>query len=529
MNLEIKRQLINFYDKDVWEHLTVGEHLKMWSNTYADRVAVVDENEELTYRQLKDEVDCYANGLLNQGFCKGDKVLFQLPNSKEFIIILFAMMSIGVIPVIILMGHRYSEVKGILNKTNAKAYIGINRYLGFSYEDMVSNIIEDTKEDLQVYLIGETEKYEKLCTLRQNRKNKFVEELEYKETAIFLLSGGTTGFPKLIPNRHCEFIYLAKELANATDMNEDTVYLAALPMSHKFALCCPGMIGTLSKGGKVVTCRVSSPDEIIPLIEEHEVSIMALVPTLANMCIEYLKNDDADITSLKYIQIGGSVLDSNLAKKIQEEFNCKLLQLYGMSESLITCSRVLDDDYDRLHTQGKKLSEFDEARIVDENGKEVPDGDFGELIVRGPYTILEYYDSSKLNDTQFTEECFLRTGDRAAKLYGDNYKIVGRVLEMINRAGEKIVPSELENILLTNKNIREVQIVGIPDETLGEKIGVFILKGSTVLTLRDIRNYLLERGLASFKLPDEVQYVDQWPLTSVGKVDKSKLKQQMIK
>lgn len=147
----------------------------------------------------------------------------------------------------------------------------------------------------------------------------------------------------------------------------------------------------------------------------------------------------------------------------------------------------------------------------------------------GPYTILEYYDSSKLNDTQFTEECFLRTGDRAAKLYGDNYKIVGRVLEMINRAGEKIVPSELENILLTNKNIREVQIVGIPDETLGEKIGVFILKGSAVLTLRDIRNYLVERGLASFKLPDELQYIDQWPLTSVGKIDKNKLKQQMIK
>ena len=502
MNLDIKKQLIRFYDENVWEHLTVGEHLKMWSDTYADKVAVVDENEELTYRQLKDEVDCYANGLLNQGFHKGDKVLFQLPNSKEFIIVLFAMMSIGVIPVIILMGHRYSEIKGILNKTNAKAYIGMNRYLGFSYEDMVSKIMEDTKEDLQVYLIGETEKYQKLYALRQNRKNKFAEKLDYKETAIFLLSGGTTGFPKLIPNRHCEFVYLAKELANATDINEDTVYLAALPMSHKFALCCPGMIGTLSKGGKVVTCRVSSPDEIIPLIDEHEISIMALVPTLANMCIEYLKNDDADISSLKYVQIGGSVLDSNLATKIQEGFKCKLLQLYGMSESLITCSR---------------------------NGKEVPDGDFGELIVRGPYTILEYYDSSKLNDTQFTEEYFLKTGDRAAKLKGDNYKIVGRVLEMINRAGEKIIPSELENILLTNKNIREVQIVGIPDDTLGEKIGVFILRGNTALTLREIRNYLAERGLASFKLPDEVQYVDQWPLTNVGKVDKNKLKQQMIK
>lgn len=529
MNLEVKRQLIKFYDENVWEHLTVYEHLKIWSDKYADKIAVVDGDEKLTYEQLKFEVDCYANGLINQGFCKGDKILFQLPNSKEFIIVLFAMMSIGVIPIIILMGHRYSEINGILKMTGARAYIGVSKYLGFSYEDMLYKIIKDTKEDLQVYLIGKTDKYKSLYTLRQSDTSKFRrEKLDYKETAILLLSGATTGFPKLIPNRHCEFIYLAKELANATDTDQNTVYLTALPMSHKFTLCCPGMVGTLSKGGKVVTCRVSSPDEIIPLIEEEKVSNMALVPTLANLCIEYLKDDETDISSLKYIQIGGSVLDSNLAKKIEEGFNCKLLQLYGMSESLITCSRIFDNDDDRLNTQGKKLSEFDETLIINENGKEVTEGEFGELIVRGPYTILEYYGSSKLNDTQFTEEYFLKTGDRVAKLNGGNYKVVGRVMEMINRAGEKIVPSELENILLTNENIKEVQIVGIPDETLGEKIGVFILKGHTILTLREIRSYLIERGLASFKLPDEVQYVDQWPLTSVGKIDKNKLKKQII-
>lgn len=529
MNLNAKENLNKFYEENVWEPLTVGEHFKKWTDTYKDKVAIVDEDSELTYSQLQDEVDYYVNGLLTNGFKKGDKILVQLPNCKEFIILLFSMMSIGVIPVIILMGHRASEIKGILKKTNARAYIGVEKYLGFSYGNMISEVIEEVKVKINIYLIGDEGKYNSFYSLRLRGGNSQNEKLDYRDIAILLLSGGTTGVPKLIPNKHCEFIYLAKELANATDMNEDTVYLAALPMSHKFALCCPGMIGTFSKGGKVVTCRVSSPDEIIPLIEEQEVSIMALVPTLANMCIEYLRNDDSDISSLKYIQIGGSVLDSNLAKKIQEGFKCKLLQLYGMSESLITCSRVLDDDHDRLYTQGKKLSPFDEAMIVDENGKEVPDGVFGEMIVRGPYTILSYYNSEELDNECFTEECFLKTGDRAVKLENDNYKIVGRVLEMINRAGEKIVPSELENILLTNENIREVQIVGIPDENLGEKIGVFILKGNTVLTLRDIRNYLVERGLASFKLPDEVQYVDQWPLTSVGKVDKNKLKQQMIR
>lgn len=529
MNSKIKEELIRFYDENVWEPLTVGEHLRIWSERYANKIAIVDGDEEVTYRQFIEEVNCYANGFLSHGFRKGDKVLFQLPNSKEFITILFAMMSIGVIPVVILMGHRFSEIKGVLNETSAKAYIGMNRYLGFSYEDMITDVIENTKKELQVYLVGETSKYKKLDILKQNKEIRTREKLDYRETAILLLSGGTTGFPKLIPNRHCEFIYLAKKLSEATDMDENTVYLTALPMSHKFALCCPGMIGTLSKGGKVVICRVSSPDEIIPLVEERKVSIMALVPTLANMCVEYLKNDDTNISSLKYLQIGGSVLDANLAKKIQDGFNCKLLQLYGMTESVITCSRVWDNDYDRLNTQGKKLSEFDETYIIDENGKEVADGEYGELIVRGPYTILEYYGLSEQNIAQFTEEGFLKTGDRTAKLKGGNYKIVGRVVEMINRAGEKIIPSELENVLLTNENIREVQVVGIPDEAFGEKIGVFILKEDITLTLREIRKYLEEKGIASFKLPDELIYVDRWPLTNVGKVDKNKLKQQSIK
>ncbi|MGL5440736.1 MAG: (2,3-dihydroxybenzoyl)adenylate synthase [Filifactoraceae bacterium] len=529
MHLNTKEKLSKFYEENVWEHLTVGEHLNKWVDKYNDRIAIVDEDLQLTYRQLKDEVNHYANGLLENGFKKGDKILIQLPNCKEFIIVLFAMMSIGVIPVIVLMGHRTSEVKGILDKSDAKGYIGIDKYLSFSHKDMMTEVIEDLKINLQVYLLGNEGNYKSIYNLRSKNIVLQDQELNYKDVAILLLSGGTTGSPKLIPNKHCEFIYLAKELANVTNLNIESVYLTSLPMSHKFTLCCPGMIGTLSKGGKVVMCKVSSPDEIFPLIEEHKVTMTALVPTLANMCLEFLNNDESDITSLEYVQIGGSVLEASLAKRIQEIFNCQLLQLYGMSESLITCSRINDNEEERLNTQGKKLSQFDEVIIIDETGKEVPDGVFGEMIVRGPYTIVEYYNLEIENNSQFTNEYFLRTGDRAAKLENGNYKVVGRIAELINRAGEKIIPSEIEEILLTNNEIKDVKIVGLSDELLGERIGVFILEGNRKLTLKEIRNYLIERGLASFKLPDEIKYVEQWPLTSVGKVDKNKLKQQMFK
>lgn len=524
MNLNIKEKLNKFYEENAWEHLTVAEHLKIWTDAYSDKVALIDGDSELTYSQLKDEVDSYANGLLNDGFRKGDKILVQLPNCKEFIIILFAMMSIGVIPIIILTGHRSSEFKGILEKTKAKAYIGVDKYLGFCHRDMICEIIKDTKVDLKVYILGYAKNYKHFNDLRSKNTIKQKEKLDYRDIAILLLSGGTTGVPKLIPNKHCEFMYLAKELADVTGVNGESTYLTALPMSHKFSLCCPGMVGTLSKGGKVVICKVSSPDEIIPLIEEHKVTITALIPTLANMCIEFLVTDDSDISSLEYVQIGGSVLEPNLAKKIQEVLNCKLLQLYGMSESVITCSRIDDSEEERLYTQGKKLSAFDETRIIDEGGKEVPNGIFGELTVRGPYTISEYYNSEEVDDDRFSDEYFLKTGDRSVRLQNGNYKVVGRIVELINRAGEKIIPSELENILLTNDEIKEVQVVGIPDDILGEKIGVFILKDNKMFTLEEIRSYLREKGLAYFKLPDEVNYIDYWPLTNVGKINKNKLK-----
>ncbi|MBF1276292.1 MAG: AMP-binding protein, partial [Parvimonas micra] len=143
----------------------------------------------------------------------------------------------------------------------------------------------------------------------------------------------------------------------------------------------------------------------------------------------------------------------------------------------------------------------------------------------GPYTIYGYYNLSEVNEICMTEDCYFRTGDKARKLKDGNYQIVGRIKEIINRAGEKITPSELEEILLTHEHINSVQVVGIPDCLQGEAIAVFILNGNKELTLEEVRKFLISNNVADFKLPDKVKYIDAWPLTALGKIDRNKLKE----
>lgn len=525
MNFKIREQLEKYYDENIWEHITLGEALERWSEKYKNKIAVIDEDIELTYKKLNEEVDYYAEGLLNNGINKGDKVLLQLPNCAEFIIISFALFKVGAIPIMGLPAHRKREIKGILEKSEAKAYIAKDKYLGFSYIDMIREIQNEIDKKINVFILGEKEEYKSFHNLRwgnrisDSKKNK----ASYKDIGLLLLSGGTTGIPKLIPRRHTDYLYVAKECGKICKMNKDTVYLVSLPIAHNFPLGCPGVIGTLIYGGRVVICPTTSPDEIIPLIEDEEVTITGLVPAMANMCMEFLKIEEYDLSSLKVLQVGGSVLDSITAERIKNVFNCKLQQIFGIAEGLICCTD-LEDDIDIIYkTQGKPISKYDEIKIIDDNGEEVPDGEYGELIVRGPYTIYGYYNLKEVNVNCVTEDCYFKTGDKAKKLKNGNYQIVGRLKEMINRAGEKIIPSEIEEVLLKHKDIIEVQVVGVPDEILGEKIGVFIIKRNEEINLDEIRDYLKKNGLAHFKMPDIVKYVESWPLTSVGKIDKSRL------
>lgn len=528
MNIKIKEKLEDFYDKEVWNHLSLGDFLTKVSEKYGEKIAIVEEGNEYSYKDIEIISKKYAKGFLREGFKRGDKIVLQLPNSAELIFVIFALFKIGVVPIMSLPAHRKTEISGIIELSEAKAYIAKDRYLGFSYVNMIREIIGENNLDIKVFIQGDNEEFRQLTEMKEDEPIEDNESVDYKELGLLLLSGGTTGIPKLIPRRHCDYLYVAEYSGLRCGLNEESIYLAALPMSHNFPLGCPGIMGTLFYGGKIVICPTTSPDEIIPLIEEERVTITGLVPAMANMCIEFLEMDEYDISSLKLIQIGGSVLDHITAKKIERGFSCKLQQIFGIAEGLISTTSLDDDSETIYNTQGKPISEYDEVLIVDEEGKELPVEKYGELIVRGPYTIYGYYNLDEINKTCITEDCYFKTGDKARKLKDGNFQIVGRLKEMINRAGEKITPTELEEILLIHDKIEEVQVVGIPDQILGEKIGVFVLAGDNEITLNEIRTFLKEHGVAHFKLPDLVKKVDAWPLTSVGKISKETLRKSAL-
>jgi 2,3-dihydroxybenzoate-AMP ligase len=197
-----------------------------------------------------------------------------------------------------------------------------------------------------------------------------------------------------------------------------------------------------------------------------------------------------------------------------------------MAEGLLTCTR-LDDPPDVIdHTQGRPLCPSDEIRVVDEAGREVPAGAVGELITRGPYTLRGYYKAPETNAAAFTEDGFLRTGDLVRITPEGNLVVEGRVKDVINRGGEKIVSSEVEDLLLEHPAIVEAALVGVPDPIMGEKSCAFIVARGAAPQLPELRTFLKGRGIASYKLPDEVKVLQAMPRTSVGKLNKAMLKSQ---
>lgn len=523
----IKRlELENFYDREVWGHHTLDEYIEEKARIYSKNIAIIDGEIKVTYKKLVKEINNYASRMSADGIKERDKVVVQLPNCIEFVFVIFALFKIGAIPVLALANHRKIEIKGVIENSKAVAYIAKSDYLGFSYEAFIKEIETEMNYKLKKYILGNTDEYKNFYTTNRNdyvyQPKTLKTTNRYKDIALLLLSGGTTGIPKLIPRKHCDYIYVAEESAKRCLLDEKTNYLAALSMAHNFPLGCPGIIGTFSVGGTVIICNVTSPDEIFPLIEENNVTHTALVPSVAKMCIDFYRhNPDYDINSLKLIQVGGALLDVYTGKEIARTFNCVLQQVYGIAEGLICMTSPLDEEETIYETQGKPISVYDEIKIIDEQGNEVVEGAFGELLVRGPYTIYNYFNAPHI--TCVDENLYFMTGDKACKQQNNHYKIAGRIKEMINKSGEKILPSEIEDILLTHKQIDDVKVIGIEDRMVGEKICV-CLKNETSLNIHELRTYLRNHGLADYKLPDYIKTVNEWPLTSFGKIDIKKLK-----
>lgn len=518
-----------FYRKmDCWRGETFGGMLRDRARELGDYIALTSGDKQVSYAALDRKVDQLAAGFQQIGIEKEDRVVVQLPNRIEFFEVCFALFRLGALPVFALPSHRYSEISHFCAFSEAKAYVVPDRFAEYDYLPMARKVQQNTPTLHHVIVAGDSEEHLALADLYSEAEFT-APKVKPDDIAFLQLSGGSTGLSKLIPRTHDEYIYSLRRSNEIVELNEDSVYLAVLPAAHNFPLSSPGVLGTLYAGGRVVLASGGSPDEAFPLIEQEKVTIAALVPPMAIIWLKAVKTRSYDFSSLQLIQVGGANFSAEIARRIQPAFGCKLQQVYGMAEGLVNYTRLDDPDDVIIHTQGRPMSPYDEIRIVDQEDREVEQGQVGELLTRGPYTIRGYYKAEKHNEKAFTSDGFYRTGDLVRMNGAGCIVVEGRAKDQINRGGEKIAAEEVEDHLIAHPNVLEVAIVSMPDKFLGERSCAFIIPHQQTPDKAELKAFLEERGIAAFKIPDRVEFVDTFPQTALGKISKKALREIITK
>ncbi|GGY74194.1 (2,3-dihydroxybenzoyl)adenylate synthase [Streptomyces anulatus] len=510
-----------------WRGETFGEMLRRRAEDHPDRVAIVDPvaGSRWTYADLDRRADRLAAGFLARGIAKGDKVVVQLPNIAEFFEVIFALFRIGALPVFALPAHRESEITYFCEFTGAVAYVIAAEHGGYDYRELASKTLANVATLRHVFVAqGDPGAFEALVEVAE-------EPVGYggprpDDLAFLQLSGGSTGVPKLIPRTHDDYIYSLWGSNEICAVDERSVYLCVLPAAHNFPLSSPGSLGTLYAGGRVVLCPAPSPEVAFPLIEREGVTITGLVPPLALLWTEAAPGTAHDIGSLDVLLVGGAKFSEEAARRVRPALGCTLQQVFGMAEGLVNYTRLDDPVETIVTTQGRPISPDDEILVVDDEDREVPPGETGHLLTRGPYTIRGYWNAPEHNARSFTEDGFYRTGD-IVRVTGTGHIVVeGRAKDQINRGGEKIAAEEVENHILAHPAVHDANVVAEPDPYLGERVCAYVIlrSGAGPLKAVAVKRFVRERGLAAYKVPDRVEFVDAFPQTGVGKVSKKDLR-----
>ena len=518
-----------------WEYRPLFDGFTAALAAHADRIAVVDEAGPVTYRQLRERSERLARVLLDCGLGPLDRVIVQLPNTAMFAYLYFALLRIGAAPVLALPGHRRREISQFASISGALALAVPAAARGFDFAAMATDVMTDCP-DLRLCLIQGLEeapndpRFVRLEDLlfrepRTSRSALGEIPIDPSDPALFLLSGGTTGIPKLIPRTHNDYLYNSRVAAAACEIGVGDVLLDVLPIEHNLPLGCPGLQGFLLSGGTVVLGTSTRPRDVFELIQRHRVTHIHLVPALLIRWIDDPLVREFDLSSVRVIQSGGQRLQPEVRLRAERALpGCFIQENFGMAEGLIMFVRSSDPPAVRRETCGRPASPADEVYLVDEDGQVVPDGSPGELIVRGPYTLRGYFRSPEHNARAFTPDGFYRSGDLLRKLPSGNYVVEGRVKDLINRGGEKISAEEVENLILAHPAVSNVACVPYPDPVLGERMcACVVLRRGLSLSFAELVEFLRGFEIAAFKLPERLEVFDSLPLSGFGKVSKKDL------
>lgn len=519
-----------------WTDRPLIAHFLDAFDQFAGRVAVIDDTGSYTYAELADASQRVALNLLDLGLQPGDRVVLQLPNTRFFASLYFGLQRIGVIPIMALPSHRYRELRQFVGLSGAVAaaapatageadFAELHRRVSAEHPALRLSILQGGAGGAPGR-IGLEELHERRPARHSAADlTRIAAGIDPCDPAVFQLSGGTTGIPKLIPRTHNDYAFNSRLAVSVCGVRAGDVLLDALPIAHNLPLACPGLQGFLLTGATVYLSRSIRGPDVFPVIDRHRVTHIHVVPALLIQWINHPAAGDFDLGSVRVVQSGGQRLQPETRVRAERVFrNVTVQENFGMAEGLLMFVRLDDPPEVRLETVGRPICPDDEVRLVDEDGADVPDGAIGELWARGPYTLRGYYNAPEHNQRSFSPDGFYRSGDLMWRHPSGNYVVAGRTKDLINRGGEKISAEEVENLILGHPAVLNVACVPVPDPVLGERMcACVLLRPGRRLTLPELTEFLLAEEMARHKLPEQLATLHALPLSPVGKVAKKRL------
>ena len=520
-----------------WRDLTFHDVLDDRVTEDPTSVAVVGPRRELTYETLADRSRRLASALLQQGVERDERVVFQLPNSIEFLEAFFACSRIGAIPVQALPRHREAEVRHLVDHFDATAYVTAgDRYeMGFDFVGLVDDFADEYPAlDTLVAAANAPDTlpdgwldFDALCETTVDDDALAAVDVDPTDPGVMLLSGGTTGMPKGIPRTHNDYVFQWEHMADVVSIDEDWVAFPSTPIGHNASLNC--VVGTAIWTGATVAVEPTlKPAALMDLIEREGGTYSLLIPTQLIDILNHSERDDYDLSSLEVLVSGGQKVPPQVVRDSVKAWDVGFCNIFGMAEGPLICTRP-DDPIDvQAETVGRPIADAAELRIVDlDREREVPRGSTGELAVRGPGFFTGYFRNDEENAENFDDDGWFYTEDVLAHREDGNYAVFGRIKNTIIRGGENIYAPAIEDIVAEHPAVGNVAIVAMPDERLGERPCAFVelADGVDSLTLDELSAFLEAEGVAVFKRPERLELMPELPRTEVGKIDKKRLEE----
>ena len=533
---------------------TIGVHFDKSAERWPDRPALIvrQQNVRWTYRELKEQVDAFAAGLLALGLAPGDRIGIWSPNNAEWVITQFATAKAGLILVNINPAYRTYELEYALNKVGCKALITAERFKTSDYLGMLGELMPEIegaapgevrakRVPTLTTLIridgGETPGYvrfDDVLGMGGERHRRMLAELQPKlqfDDAINIqFTSGTTGAPKGATLTHHNLLnngYFIGEAQRLTDRDKVCI---PVPLYHCFGMVLGNLACVTHGSAMVYPGEGFDPLATLETVESERCTALYGVPTMFIAELGHPEFKRFDLISLRTGIMAGSPCPIEVMRRCVAEMNMREVTIaYGMTEtSPVSTQTSCDDPLERRVSTVGRVHPHIEVKIVDSQGRIVPPGAPGELCTRGYSVMLGYWDDVDMTVQAIDRGHWMHTGDLATIDEQGYVNIVGRIKEMVIRGGENVYPREIEEFLFRHPKVEAVQVVGVPDAKYGEELCAWIkLKSGVAATPVEIQEFCKDQ-IAHYKIPRYIKFVDAFPMTVTGKVQKFIMREQMI-